>query len=161
MSRLVAATLLAVLYLCTLGSTDAWDVAMAAVLGAVVGWWTVPPQGAPGSAATVLRRALGVPALVLATTAEIARGTWQVLKLDVGLSSPELQGVIDVPIGVRTELGIAVSGLIAGLSPGAVLVEVDRARGVMCFHLVDASDPDRARADLQRFYERYQRKVFP
>jgi hypothetical protein len=28
-------------------------------------------------------------------------------------------------------------------------------------HFIDASDPDAVRADLHRFYDRYQRRVFP
>ncbi|CCF84740.1 Na+/H+ antiporter subunit E [Nitrolancea hollandica] len=47
------------------------------------------------------------------------------------------------------------------LAPGSVLVDVDWERGVMLFHLLDASDPDATRATVARFYERYQRAVFP
>ena len=31
----------------------------------------------------------------------------------------------------------------------------------MLFHVIDASDPDAVRAQLDRFYQRYQRRVFP
>jgi multisubunit Na+/H+ antiporter MnhE subunit len=31
----------------------------------------------------------------------------------------------------------------------------------MLFHVIDASDPDAVRDHLDRFYQRYQRRVFP
>ena len=42
-----------------------------------------------------------------------------------------------------------------------LLVEVDPARQAMLFHVIDASDPDAVRDQLDRFYQRYQRRVFP
>jgi multisubunit Na+/H+ antiporter MnhE subunit len=47
------------------------------------------------------------------------------------------------------------------LSPGSVLVDIDWQRRDMLLHVIDASDPDAVRADLERFYDRYQRRVFP
>jgi multisubunit Na+/H+ antiporter MnhE subunit len=66
-----------------------------------------------------------------------------------------------VPIGERSELGVAVTGLLIGLSPGSLLLDVDPERQAMLFHVIDASDPDAVRAQLDRFYQRYQRRVFP
>jgi multisubunit Na+/H+ antiporter MnhE subunit len=42
-----------------------------------------------------------------------------------------------------------------------MLVEVDNERQAMLFHVIDASDPDAVRDHLDRFYQRYQRRVFP
>lgn len=70
-------------------------------------------------------------------------------------------GFVTVPIEERTPLGVAVCGLVTTLSPGSVLVEVDEERGVMLFHVLDASDPEAVRAQQREFYERYQRHVFP
>jgi multisubunit Na+/H+ antiporter MnhE subunit len=42
-----------------------------------------------------------------------------------------------------------------------MLVEVDRERQVMLFHFIDVADPDAVRDQLDRFYRRYQRRVFP
>jgi multicomponent Na+:H+ antiporter subunit E len=79
----------------------------------------------------------------------------------VGLRPVECPGIVLVPIGERTELGVAVTGLLAGLSPGSMLVEVDSQRQAMLFHVIDAHDPDAVRDHLDRFYQRYQRRVFP
>jgi multisubunit Na+/H+ antiporter MnhE subunit len=56
---------------------------------------------------------------------------------------------------------VAVSALVTTLSPGSFLVDVDWTEGTMLIHVIEASDPDRVRADLETFYQRYQRRVFP
>jgi Na+/H+ ion antiporter subunit len=61
----------------------------------------------------------------------------------------------------RTAPPQAITGLLAGLSPGSMLVEVDPERQAMLFHVIDAHDPDAVRDHLDRFYQRYQRRVFP
>jgi len=40
-------------------------------------------------------------------------------------------------------------------------VDVDEERGVALIHILDASDPEAFREDLEDFYRRYQSKVFP
>ena len=66
-----------------------------------------------------------------------------------------------MPIGERSELGVAVTGLLIGLSPGSLLLDVDSERQAMLFHVIDARDPDAVRAQIDHFYQRYQRRVFP
>ncbi|HAX25338.1 MAG TPA: cation transporter, partial [Chloroflexi bacterium] len=64
-------------------------------------------------------------------------------------------------VGVRTTNGIIVTTWLTTLIPGSAMVEIDEERGVMIFHVLDAADPDAFRSSLDRFYERYQRHVFP
>ena len=66
-----------------------------------------------------------------------------------------------IPVGDRTQTGVAVSALVATLSPGEVLVDVDRERGAMLIHVIDAGDPEATRRRHEDFYQRYQRRVFP
>jgi len=66
-----------------------------------------------------------------------------------------------VPLGERTLGGVAVSALAVSLSPGSSLIAIDWEQRIMLLHLLDAADPDAARAELQQFYDRYQRAVFP
>jgi multisubunit Na+/H+ antiporter MnhE subunit len=54
-----------------------------------------------------------------------------------------------------------VTGLATTLSPGSFLVDVEWDKGLMLFHVLDATDPNAIRAGYQHFYERYQRHVFP
>ncbi len=92
---------------------------------------------------------------------DILKGTWNVSLVVLHLRPLACPGLVAVPIAERSRLGVAVSALALSLSPGSFLVDVDWERGVILFHVLDASDPDRIRADLHRFYRRYQRPVFP
>jgi multisubunit Na+/H+ antiporter MnhE subunit len=66
-----------------------------------------------------------------------------------------------VPIGDRSKFGVVVTGITTSLAPGSILLDVDWDRNLMLVHVIDASDPDQIRADMQKLYDRYQRKVFP
>jgi multisubunit Na+/H+ antiporter MnhE subunit len=47
------------------------------------------------------------------------------------------------------------------LSPGSVLIDHDPAAKTWTIHTVDASDEEATARELERFYERYQRPVWP
>jgi multicomponent Na+:H+ antiporter subunit E len=160
--RLLGVALLAAVYLLALGSAHPLDLAFGLALAAALsfglrGRLQRPQGGGPSLAA----RIAAAPVLLAAVAAEIARGTWDVALRVLHLRSVEHPGIVLVPIGERTELGVAVTGLLVGLSPGSLLLDVDSERRAMLFHVIDASDPDAVRAQLDRFYRRYQRRVFP
>lgn len=108
-----------------------------------------------------LRRLLHFPGFLLFSLVEIIRGTAKVGAITLGLQPRPRAGIVAVPIGQRTQVGIVASSVVMNLSPGTVLVEVDDARGVMLVHTIDATDPDALRDELERFYQRHQRGVFP
>jgi multicomponent Na+:H+ antiporter subunit E len=161
--RLLAVALLAAVYLLTLGSADPLDLALGLVLGAALmvglGGRLGPPRGQDGPPLPV--RVAAFPPLAGAVLAEIARGTWDVGLRVLGLRPLEGPGIVQVPIGERSPLGVAVTGLLVGLSPGSMLLEVDEQRRMMLFHVIDARDPDAVRAQIDRLYQRWQRRVFP
>jgi len=161
--RLLVVALLAAVYLLTLGSADPLDLAFGLVLAAAL---TVglrgrlrPPQGR--SVPPLPVRVAILPLLAGAVLLEVAKGTWDVGLLVLGLRPLEGPGIVLVPIGERSELGVAVTGLLVGLSPGSMLLEVDERRRLMLFHVIDARDPDAVRAQIDRLYQRWQRRVFP
>jgi multicomponent Na+:H+ antiporter subunit E len=160
--RLAWVVLLTGVYLLSLGSVDPLDAAEGLVLATVLSLGLrgrlERPQGAGPSLAG---RIAAFPLLVGGLLVDVLRGTWDVALRVLGLRPVECSGIVLVPIGERTELGVAVTGLFAGLSPGSLLVEVDSQRQVMLFHVIDARDPDAVRDHLERFYQRYQRGVFP
>ena len=160
--RLAWVVLLTGVYLLSLGSVDPLDAAEGLVLATALSLGLrvrlERPQGAGPSLAA---RIAAFPLLVGGLLAEVLRGTWDVGLRVLGLRPVECPGIVLVPIGERTEVGVAVTGLLAGLSPGSMLVEVDPQRQAMLFHVIDASDPDAVRDHLDRFYQRYQRRVFP
>ncbi|HSK16679.1 MAG TPA: Na+/H+ antiporter subunit E [Gaiellaceae bacterium] len=150
-------------YLLVLASLDPLD----ALLGAVVAAALVaalrpyafePP---PRPLGELPRRLLAAIPLALVTIRDITVGTWDVALVVLHLRPLSSPGTVAIPIGERTETGIAATALLVTLAPGEFLVDVDRDRGVMLFHVLDASDPDAVRARMADFYERHQRKVFP
>ena len=154
---------LAAIYALALGSADPWDLGLGAVLGLAVALtfraFLFPVT--EGASAPMLRRVAGVPALVLATVVDIVRGTLQVARAVLSPSPPREAGFVEIPIGARTPMGLTVSGLLNTLSPGSVLVDVDPMAGTWTIHDLDASDEQGVVDDAQRFYERYQRPVWP
>ena len=159
--RLAWVAVLTGVYLLSLGSVDPLDAAEGFLLAVALSLWLRGrlewPEGAGPSLAG---RIAAFPLLVVGELVEVLRGTWDVALRVLGLRPLE-SGIVLIPIGERTDLGVAVTGLLAGLSPGSMLVEVDRERQVMLFHFIDASDADAVRDHLDRFYRRYQRRVFP
>jgi multicomponent Na+:H+ antiporter subunit E len=160
--RLAWVVLLTAVYLLSLGSVDPLDAAEGLVLATVLSLGLRGRLERPqGTGPSLAARVAAFPLLVGGLLTDVLRGTWDVGLRVLGLRPVECPGIVLVPIGERTELGVAVTGLLAGLSPGSMLVEVDSQRQAMLFHVIDASDPDAVRDHLDRFYQRYQRRVFP
>ena len=159
--RLAWVAVLTGVYLLSLGSVDPLDAAEGFLLAAALSLWLRGRLGWPaGAGPSLAGRIAAFPLLVVGELVEVLRGTWDVALRVLGLRPLE-SGIVLIPIGERTDLGVAVTGLLAGLSPGSMLVEVDPQRQAMLFHVIDASDPDAVRDHLDRFYQRYQRRVFP
>jgi multicomponent Na+:H+ antiporter subunit E len=160
--RLAWVVLLTGVYLLSLGSLDPLDAAEGLVLAAALSLGLRGRlEGPRGAGPSLAGRVAAFPLLVGGLLVEVLRGTWDVALRVLGLRPVECSGIVLIPIGGRTELGVAVTGLLAGLSPGSMLVEVDPGRRAMLFHVIDASDPDAVRDHFDRFYQRYQRRVFP
>ena len=164
MTRLaLGAAALGVLYALTLASRDPIDLAAGVVIGAVVlallGRRMRERRDA--SPLGLARRAVWFVPFAGAVGAGVLQGTWDVTLRVLRVRPLHAPGIVRVPIGERTERGVAISSLATTLSPGSVLIDVDRERGDLLLHVIDASDPDAVRDDMQRFYDRYQRRVFP
>jgi multicomponent K+:H+ antiporter subunit E/multicomponent Na+:H+ antiporter subunit E len=163
MRALRLALALGVIYALTLASADPVDLLMGAAAGgllaAALGRRLPATFDAPSP--PLAGRLLWFPVFAGAVLADIVTGTWDVALRVVGLRHLERPGIVRVPIGERSDRGVAVSALATTLSPGSVLVDVDWKRRDLLVHVINASDPDAVRADLQRFYDRYQRRVYP
>jgi multicomponent Na+:H+ antiporter subunit E len=160
---LAGGVVLALVYALTLASFHPLDLALGFVLGAglTAGLRRFPGPTGGAAGPSGPRRALAFPPFALAVLADVARDTWDMTLRVVHLHTVERPGLVLVPIGERTPLGVAVTALATNLSPGSVLVEVDWRRDAMLMHVIDASDPEAVRAQFARFYERWQRPVFP
>jgi multicomponent Na+:H+ antiporter subunit E len=92
---------------------------------------------------------------------EVLVGTWRVALVVLHIKPIAKSGIVSVPIGDRTPIGVAILGLATTLAPGTLLLDIDWRNRVMLIHALDASDPDRFRAAQAQFYDRWQRHVFP
>lgn len=159
--------LLSGVYVLVLGSLNPWDVAAGVLVAVVVlvGFrrFLLGMTGREGAEPRrgLAGRILRFPAFAAAVGREVVVGTWQVLLIVAGVRSGEYAGIVAVPIGERTELGVAVSSLTATLSPGELLLDVDWERGVMLLHVLDAREPADVVERHQRIYRDAQRPVFP
>ncbi|HEX5498721.1 MAG TPA: Na+/H+ antiporter subunit E, partial [Thermomicrobiales bacterium] len=109
MSRIVVSTvLLTGVYLLTLASRAPWDivigaaVALALVLAASTFVFERP-------LAPIVRfwpRLAAFPAFALAVLVDVARSTGEVAAISIGLRPLRAPGVVDVPMGERTPLGV-------------------------------------------------------
>jgi multisubunit Na+/H+ antiporter MnhE subunit len=164
MTRFIVALFgVTVVYLMTLASINRWDVLLGALLGTgllfsfrhfLFSGESLPPP-------TLLRRMVMFIPYAGVVVADIIAGTWQVALVVLHIRPLSHPGIVAVPIGERSSLGVAVTGMASTLSPGSFLVDVEWEQGVMLFHVLDASDADAVRQGYQRLYERFQRHVFP
>lgn len=155
--------LLTLVYALVLASFHPWDLAFGALLSGVLlfSFRRFVFDGKPAPLPGLLGRFLAFWPFVYAVVRDTVDGTWRVTKVTLGRRALEKSGIVAVPIGERTTVGVAVSSLVATISPGEVLIDVDWDEGVMLYHTIDASDPEAVRRSHEHFYARYQSRVFP
>jgi multicomponent Na+:H+ antiporter subunit E len=164
MTRYVAAIAgLTLAYALALGSFHPLDLLFGAGLSAtlVVASRRFAFGEGPRGGSSLLRRVVAFVPFSLAVFKEIVTGTWEVTLVTLHLRPLKKPGIVAVPIGDRTPAGVAVWAIITGLPPGSFFVDVDRERGVVLVHIIDAGDPEAFRRKEEDFYRRYQSKVFP
>lgn len=164
MTRSIAALVtLTAVYLLTLASVDPLDVLTGLLVATAVLISTrrlTAVHSAPAGTALAGRLVRFVP-FALAVARDVAAGTWEVALVVVGARPLRQPGIVAIPVGDRTPTGVTATALAMTLSPGEVFVDYDPERGVMLFHVLDASDPEELRRRHEDFYRRYQRGVFP
>lgn len=101
------------------------------------------------------------PIYVAVVIRTVVVGAITVAAYVLGIRELEHPGIVAVPMGERSQAGVAVSELALTLSPGSFIVENNWDERMMYVHVLDASDPEEVRADLQAIYDRYQRHVVP
>ena len=162
--RFVFATAaLTAVYALALASADPWDLGIGAVVSVCVllafRRFIFPNRALPYR--LVVQRAVRFPVLAIATAANIVRGTVQVTRVVLGRVSARQAGFVELPRGDRTDTGVVISGLLETLSPGSVLVDIDPIDNTWTIHALQADDKEAVQVDLDRFYDRFQRPVWP
>ena len=164
MTRYVAAIVgLTLAYALALGSFHLLDLLFGAGLSAVLVFVSrrFVFEAGPGGGPSFLRGVAAFVPFSFAVFWEIVVGTWEVTLVTLHLRPLKSPGIVEVPIGERTPTGVAVWAVVTGLTPGTFFVDVDRERGVVLIHVIDAGAPEAFRREQQDFYRRYQRGVFP
>ena len=170
MTRYVAlVVVLTLVYALALASFHPWDLLFGAGLSAalllasrrfVFGTDSTAPRPG-GREFTLLGRVVAFVPFAAVVFREILVGTWEVTLVTLHLRALVRPGIVAVPIGDRTPTGVAVWAVVTGLPPGSFFADVDRERGVVLIHVLDARDPEAFREQQANFYRRYQSKVFP
>ena len=167
MTRYAAAVVvLTLVYALALGSFHPWDLLFGAGLSAALLFasrrfvFGTAPQPA-GRGLTLLGRVVAFVPFAGAVFREILGGNWEVTLVTLQLRPLVKPGIVAVPVGDRTPTGVAGWAVVTGLPPGSFFVDVDRERGVVLIHVLDARDPEAFRERQEEFYRRYQSKVFP
>lgn len=164
MSRLpFPVALLTLVYVTVLGSLDPWDLVLGAAmsLGMVLLFRRLALPTRPTPVALYPARLLWFIVFAGAIAWEVTLGAWTVLGVVLRIRPMRRSGIVLIPVESSTRSGVAVSALVVTISPGTYLLDLDRERRVMLIHALDASDPDSLRDHFHRFYERFQRNVFP
>jgi multisubunit Na+/H+ antiporter MnhE subunit len=155
--------LLTILYAMAIASFQPWDLATGAAIstGLLLLCRPVMPTDQSQATPPLYWRALNLSLFIAAVWLDILKDTWRVVLMVLGIRPPRRPDFVEIAIGERSETGSAISGFVNTVSPGSYLVEVDRKRGVILFHVVDADDPESVREAYQRKYRQRQRSVFP
>lgn len=148
----------------TLGLTLVYALALASfawqdlLLGALlsIGFvWIYRRTLFPGSlpeGAYVLHIIVFAPKFLGMLVWDILRGTWQVTTFVIGLKKLDHPGILKIPLGNHSRAGTGIVSLFITLSPGSFLVDIDWEEQVMLVHVIDASDPDTMREDVEKYY---------
>lgn len=83
---------------------------------------------------------------------DIIKGTWQVTTFVIGLRKLDHPGILKIPLGNHSRAGTGIVSLFITLSPGSFLVDIDWEERMMLVHVIDASDPDTTRQDVEKYY---------
>jgi multisubunit Na+/H+ antiporter MnhE subunit len=165
-----AVVVLTLVYALALASFHPWDLLFGAGLSAallfasrrfVFGDADGTAPRPDGRGLTLLGRVVAFVPFAAAVFREIVVGNLEVTLVTLRLRPLVRPGIVAVPIGDRTPTGVAVWAVVTGLPPGSFFVDVDRERGVVLIHVLDARDPEAFRERQEEFYRRYQSKVFP
>lgn len=155
MKRAASSILLALAYLTVVGAWTIADVVTGLLFGLAVVW------GTGTEFARVPGMVRGLPRLALGTAGQIARGSWKMLRVLLGIDPWRHVGVVEVPVGERSPEGILVTEMVMSISPSSVFVTTDETKGTLVFTVIDASRPEVVRTSIDDFYHRSQKKAVP
>jgi multisubunit Na+/H+ antiporter MnhE subunit len=154
---LLRAAALTGVYLLVLTSLEPGDLLVGGLLGLAVAVALRPRERRPTASGGAAARAVASARLAARTVVDVVRGSWLVARFCLrGTGTP---GLVEIPRDGRSGAAVALWGVITGLAPDEVVVDVDEERGVLLVHALDAGDPEGVRARHASNRERLQRQV--
>lgn len=100
----------------------------------------------------VVHITLRIPVMIGMLVADILKGTWQVALYVLGLKKLEHPGIVKIPLGNHSDQAIGFVGHLVTISPGSFVVDFDWTDRTMLVHYIDASNPDKLRGDVEKYY---------
>jgi multisubunit Na+/H+ antiporter MnhE subunit len=160
MTLLLVSLPLLLAFVALTGPEDPWNWALGFGIALLL---VVPATRARGGRlpAIGLRRLISLPLLLWGILRGIAAGSWMMLMVVTGRRNWRNVGFITVEQATRTEAGLALLALAQSATPGSVVAETDAETRSLVINLLDCTDPEAARAEVVRFYRRFQRPSVP
>jgi multisubunit Na+/H+ antiporter MnhE subunit len=93
-----------------------------------------------------------VPVFTWYLAGDILKGTWQVAMYVVGIRKLEHPGIVKVPFGNHSDSAVGFVGHLITVSPGSFVVDIDWDDRTMLVHYIDASEPDKLRQSVDKYY---------
>ncbi|HEX6021211.1 MAG TPA: Na+/H+ antiporter subunit E [Solirubrobacter sp.] len=144
-------------YLLVMTSAKPGDVIAGFALGVVLALSLQPRLPGSRTATPSLARLAAFGPVAAMTAVEMVIGSWRTARFCLtGHGEP---GFVEIPRGKRSRHGVALWGVLTGEAPDEIPVDIDRERGVLVVHLIDAGDPEAVRERHRRAYERWQSKA--
>lgn len=150
---------LALIFMIVVDSWNLPNVMLALTIGVVASFLSNPSSLLPKF--DRFRALTAVPWFMFGIVIEIFRGSWQMLLVLTGIRTWKTIGYVELPLQERTRVGAMVNALVATISPGSVLIDIDEEKQTMLFNVIDARKPDAFRESMDRFYYRFQKRLIP
>lgn len=108
----------------------------------------------------ILRQVLGFAvAMVVLFLPDAVLSTWDMTRRIVRPKIPLAPGIVAIPIDFGSSIDTLLLSNHLTLTPGQFVVDFDFERGLLYLHAIDARDPERIRAEVQRLHRRARRIV--
>ena len=94
-----------------------------------------------------------LPIFLFFLVIDILKGTWAVATYVIGIRKLEHPGIVKIPFENHSDRTVGVIGhIFITLSPGSFVVDIDWDDRTMLVHYMDASDPAKLRAEVEKYY---------
>jgi multicomponent Na+:H+ antiporter subunit E len=109
--------------------------------------------------ASLPRRAAAILALMGIFAYDLVVASLAVARTVLSRNPRIAPAIVEIPVDLRTELGVASFANFVSLTPGSTCLHVSEDRRTLYVHLLDAPDQKRAAAEFKDMYETWIRRA--